>query len=688
MARKEMRFLVAAAIFFVCGCRISGTVTMDGIGLKDIPIALQGDTSMETVTDQDGRFVFSQVKAGTYTVTLEPLPGWTRPVIKTVVKKNDYADVTGVDFSLASATERQTTTGGVIGFAEENGCHAWLGIPYAQAPVGDLRWKAPQPAWNWSGMWLALEIGPVCTQFADLLADVPKEQYGQPMGSEDCLFLNIWAPAFAPGHLPEGSDRLPVMLWIHGGGNSIGHGGEYNGKLLAERYQVIVVTFNYRLGPFGWFAHPALRGEETTPEDQSGNYGTLDIIRALTWVRANIANFGGDPDNVTIFGESAGAQDVLTMLLSPQAKGLFHKAIVESGGLGTSTMAQAENYRDDANPGHSFSSREVINLLLIADHTVPDREAAKAFQDQMSNAALAEYLRSKNNYDFLNVYQAGYGGMISMPKVFQDGVVLPQGDYLDLLKDTANYNAVPIILGSNRDEYKLFMIMNPEFVDILFGLPVHVKDRRLYELIASYASDMWKATGEDDIAAALSEAQGGEVWAYRFDWDEEPCLLGIDVASMLGAAHSLEISFVFCDFSQFISPAFTPLIFTEANAPGRTALSDSMSSYWAEFAYNGSPGRGRSGTEIEWRAWDNRTPVGDKFIVFDTQEDGGIRMSNNSITQQALKYRLLADTSFPNQKEHCGMYVRLFAGTDLWDDEEYEHLGKYGCKDYPPEVFQ
>jgi para-nitrobenzyl esterase len=113
-----------------------------------------------------------------------------------------------------------------------------------------------------------------------------------------------------------------------------------------------------------------------------------------------------------------------------------------------------------------------------------------------------------------------------------------------------------------------------------------------------------------------------------------------------------------------------------------------MSSYWAEFAYTGSPGRGRSGTEIEWQAWDNHIPVGDKFIVFDTQEDGGIRMSNNIITQQALKYRLLADTSFSSQKEHCGMYVRLFAGTDLWDDEEYEHLGKCGCKDYPPEVFQ
>ena len=688
MAWKKMRFLLAVVILFVCGCRISGKVSMDGIGLKDIPIALQGATSMETVTDQDGCFVFSQVKAGTYTVTLKPLPGWTRPVIKTVVKKNDYADLTGVDFSLASATVRQTTSGEVIGFAEDNGSHAWLGIPYAEAPLGELRWKAPQPALNWSGIWPALEISPVCTQFAGLLSDVPKEQYGQPIGCEDCLFLNMWAPAFAPGHLPEGTDRLPVMLWIHGGGNTIGHGGQYSGKILAEKYHVIVINFNYRLGPFGWFAHPSLRGEGTTPQDQSGNYGTLDIIRALSWVKENIEGFGGDPDNVTIFGESAGGQDVLTMLLSPKAKGLFHRAVVESGGLGSSTMAQAENYIDGADPGDDFSSREVINKLLIADGTAPDRAAAKAYQDQMSDAALALYLRSKNNYDLLNMYQAGYGGMITMPRVFQDGVVMPQGNYLDLLKDTASYNSVPIIIGSNHEEYKLFMIMSPEFVDTLFGLPVHVRNQRLYELTASYTSDRWKATGVDDIAAALSEAQQGEVWAYRFDWDEEPPLLGIDVASMLGASHGMEIPFVFNNFSQFISPSFTSLLFTKANAQGRTTLSDSMSSYWAEFAYSGSPGKGRSGTEIEWKAWDNSTPAGDKFIVFDTLEDGGISMSNNIITLQALKYRLLADTSFPSQKDHCGMYVRLFAGTDLWDDEEYENLGKCGCKDYPPGDFQ
>ena len=663
----------------LCSCSgISGRVTKDGVGIIGVPVELKGKNVMTTETDKDGRFEFKQVKAGTCTVTLMPLPDRTRPVQKTVFKENNFTGVTGVDFSIASATNRQTTTGKVMGTSEQNGCHAWLGIPYAKAPTGDLRWKAPKPGESWDGTWLALEVGPVCTQFADLLSNVPRERFGQPIGSEDCLYLNIWAPAFAEGNIPTGADRLPVMLWIHGGGNSIGDGGGYNGKELAKRYNVIVVSCNYRLGPFGWFSHSALQGEGATAEDKSGNYGTLDIIRSMAWVRGNISGFGGDPDNVTIFGESAGAQDILTLLLSPQAKGLFQKAIIESGGMKTCTMAEAENYTDDTEPGDAFSSREVVNKLLIADGKAPDRETAKSMQDMMSSPDIAAYLLSKNNYDILRIYKPGYGGMISMPKVFNDGAVLPQGNYIELLKDPARYNAVPIIIGTNRDEQKPFMIMDPEYVDMLFGLPVRIKDRKLYGLISSYKSDRWKATGVDEIASAISEGHPGSVWAYRFDWDEEPSTLGIDVGFMLGAAHSIEIPFVFCDFSQFISPSFTPFIFNDANAPARIALSDRMSSYWAQFAHTGAPGKGFSGLNSEWPAWDNM-PAGDKFIIFDSLEGGGIRMSKDIITMQSLKVRLLAETNFTNQKDHCAMYVNLFSDTDLWNEEEYIHLGKCGC---------
>ena len=151
---------------------------------------------------------------------------------------------------------------------------------------------------------------------------------------------------------------------------------------------VLVVTINYRLGPFGWFSHPALRSDTRVPEDNSGNYGLLDSIAALHWVRDNIAAFGGNPNNVTIFGESAGGADVLALLASPLAKGLFHRAIVESGGMFIASRAFAENYHDDATtPGHAFSGRESVNRLLVKGRQSSRRRGAKSVQDAMSNEA-------------------------------------------------------------------------------------------------------------------------------------------------------------------------------------------------------------------------------------------------------------------------------------------------------------
>src|SRR5262249_2311693 len=157
---------------------------------------------------------------------------------------------------------------------------------------------------------------------------------------------------------------LPVMVWIHGGGNTIGHAGFYEGGNLAASEKLVVVTVQYRLGPFGWMRHAALREGATSDAERSGNFATLDLIQALTWVHDNISAFGGDPDKVTIFGESAGGQNVYTLLLAPQARGLFQRAIVESGGLWPTTPAEAENLADAAEPGQAQSSNEILLRLL------------------------------------------------------------------------------------------------------------------------------------------------------------------------------------------------------------------------------------------------------------------------------------------------------------------------------------
>jgi para-nitrobenzyl esterase len=194
-----------------------------------------------------------------------------------------------------------------------------------------------------------------------------------------------------------------------------------------------------------------------------------------------------------------------------------------------------------------------------------------------------------------------------------------------------------------------------------------------------------KATSVDRIASTLSETpeQPG-VWAYRFDWDEEPTIVTVDMGFLLGAGHGLEIAFVFHDFNQFLAPDFAPMIYTDGNLPGRLELAGSMSSYWAEFAHNGSPGTGIDGTEVAWTGWDNE---GDKFVIFDTaaEPDTGIRMSSESITLEGLKEDLVNETGFTTQEQHCGMYVQLFAGTILWDDDEYLNLGGVGCPALPEE---
>jgi para-nitrobenzyl esterase len=583
--------------------------------------------------------------------------------------------------------KRPTTGGEIVGYKEDNATHAWLGIPFAKPPVGELRWKAPRPPEPWKDTRESLDVCSVCTQYGGPLGSVEKKFYDQPVGSEDCLYLNVYAPAYKPANIPKDEKRLPVMVWLHGGGNSIGYGGYYRGKNLAEKYNLIIVTINYRLGPMGWFSHPALKNDALSPEDQSGNYGTLDIIAALSWVKDNISNFGGNPGNVTVFGESAGAVDTLSMMLSPKAKGLFHKAISQSGMARIVSMENAENYTDDANAkGHPFSSREVVNRLLIADGLAANRDAAKEYQNRMNKDEIAAFLHKKNNFDILRAYRPGPFGMISFPALFQDGTVLPKADPLTLFKDANQYNPVPLIIGTNRDEFKIFMAQDPEFVKRYLGVIARFKDPVFYQLFAKYRSDVWKAIGVDAIAESIAESNGGKVYAYRFDWDEEPFILGMDMSKLVGAAHGMEIPFVFNSFDR--SLGLMKVLFTKKNYPERQTLSDSMSSYWAEFAYSGSPGKGKNQTEFEWKPWDNRSLDADKFIVFDTKQSGGVRMSRDIVGIIDLKTRLLSDKSFPEQKQHCQTYVGLFDGTPLWSDEEYAKLGKQGCADFPKESFR
>jgi para-nitrobenzyl esterase len=571
-----------------------------------------------------------------------------------------------------AAATRDTAQGQVVGFVDDSGAYAWLGIPYAAPPVGELRWRATQPPAAWSGQRGALANGDICVQYPSLLSGVQSNSGSgddSPIGAEDCLYLNIWAP-------PRPATALPVMVWIHGGGNSIGQGGTYVGGRLATSQDVVVVTLNYRLGPFGWFLLPGLATPLSTPEDRSGNYGLLDIIAALRWVRQNIAAFGGDPDNVTIFGESAGGADVLALLTSPLAQGLFQRAIAQSGGLFRASPSAAANYVDDAEAGSRNSSREIVNKLLIQTGRAADRTAAKTLQQSLSSAELHALLYAQPAADVLSQYDGGGFGIIDAPLLFSDGYVLPaQTDPAALFSDRANYNAVPVMLGSNRDEVALFMVRDPRFVERRFWLFPRLKDPAAYRRQVRYQTDSWKIDGVDSIATALARTQPGEVFAYRFDWDEEGSVMGYDLAQALGAAHGLEIAFVFGEFSGGLG-----LSYLYPATPERDELVHSMMSYWSQFAYSGSPGRGRDATLPAWLAWGRD---GQSMLLLDTTTDGGPRMTSEVLTAADLKRRLLTNVSIVDQRERCGLYAQLFQNDDF-NEQEYLTLGANGCGAYDP----
>ncbi len=559
-------------------------------------------------------------------------------------------------------TLRHIVQGELTGLVSENGALAWRGIPYAEAPIGPLRWKTPRAPAPWSGTFSATRNGNACFQDKLLAQPFTDDDGDGFVGSEDCLYLNIFAP--------EGSSaaaKLPVMYWIHGGGNVGGHNATpgYDGAVLAQKHQVVVVAINYRLGLMGWFMHSALAGPDTVPTDRSGNWGTLDTIRGLEWVRDNISAFGGDPGNVTVFGESAGGVNVYSLLLSPLARGLFSRAIVQSGGLLEMPLTHAVNYVDDPVAGMPQSAPEVVNLILIRDGLAKDRNEAKARQLTLSKAEIARLLYLQTPAELTRLVNPTGLRLYPAPRLFSDGVVLPATSAINAF-EVGHFSKVPIITGTNRDERRMYMMADPKWRKVLLTQPED------YIRFAKYGSLAWKQRAVDDVARAMTRAGHRDVYAYRFDWDEQDSYRGMNLSVALGAGHTVEIPFVFGTGNGFLVPLGDP-----DNAE-RKALSSSMMSYWAEFAYSGSPKTGRNGKEVAWTRWVN-DPSANKMIIFDSASGGGVRMSSEEVTASSLKKDLLSDRDFHDQRLHCAIYKALYKDSDAWNDDEYRNLGREGC---------
>jgi para-nitrobenzyl esterase len=449
-----------------------------------------------------------------------------------------------------------------------------------------------------------------------------------------------------------------------------------DGSQLASQFDVVVVSINYRLSAFGWLSHPALRANAELPEDHSSNFGTLDQIAGLKWVQRNITQFGGDANRVTIFGESAGGWNVMALMASPLATDLFHGAIVQSGGLDIEPIARAENFTEDG--GHEHSSREFINQLLIAENRTTNRESAKKLQSSMTAQDLGNYLRSKTTAEIYKAFRSKTGGKVfGNLDLIGDGIVLPQAVASEeLFADPANYNAVPVILGTNRDEMKLFLSFSPDQVDSFMGIPIAIKDSGRYQAFSSYASDQWKIKAVDQLATVMRQGQGDNVYAYRFDADDLRDFGFLSLQELMGAAHAFEIPYVFGNFVTLMSN----LIHPEFARAARNALSQSMMSYWASFAHYGEPAKGYHGKQVEWGTWSNNDEQ-NRVMIFDTSIDSGIRMSPVKLKMQDLKERFFSETRFNDHEEYCQVYKLLFTNADFVQ-AEYDNLGNRGCSGF------
>ena len=467
-----------------------------------------------------------------------------------------------------------------------NGVSIFRGIPFAAPPINELRWRAPEPPVPWFGVRDATKFGSPAPQLENPI-QVASTYNGMwrafEGASEDCLTLNIWSPDLSDAH-------LPVMVWIHGGAFNTGAGSQpmYEGSHLAQSNDVVVVTINYRLGPFGYFNH----------EQFDYNVGTLDQVAALNWVQTEIAGFGGDPDNITIFGESAGGKSVEILLSTPSATGLFHKAIIQS------------TY--DPPMEMSRGIEKTTELITHLDRGLSNIE--------LLNSTTDELLKAQENLYFLGLTEGDQRGVVN-PVI--DGTVLP--GYPRSVISEGMCSDIPVMIGTTLDETRLFslftLIDNPEttFDNLLQHLETGISDTTKDTLSAavSHYRDTEisgnKSLSPEDIKQAirtdmafrqpsirLAEAhvsRNANTYMYIFGWKSH-------LVPQIGACHGLEIPFVFGNFDCPIGELAGMLREPEV-------LMSEMQTAWANFARTGTP---NSTGLVEWPPYD----LEDRFtMVFD-----------------------------------------------------------------------
>ena len=544
-----------------------------------------------------------------------------------------------------------TSSGKVQGYLE-NKVINYDDIPYAKPPVGDLRWKAPREILD-SDEIIKNKDNNFCIQEPSSMGGAPGE--GILAGSEDCLYLDIKTPR------KKSSELLPVMFWIHGGGNTSGLKDLYDYSKMVNRHDVIVVTINYRLGAFGWFTHPSIQGNQQGL-DKASNFGTLDIIQALKWVNKNIELFGGDSNNITIFGESAGGHNVLSLMVSPQAKGLFNKAISQSGYTTSASTGEAFAI-DKTHPTFNHTSNEVVKRL-IGNH------------DSLSSEDLYKRLLGLSAEEFFSEYSDKSN--LEVPLLTNDGIVIPLEGLEKALSNSRYVSDVPFMAGSNRDEVKLwigtaeyFVKLDYSFFGSILGIPrVTLKDEDAFEAFNYYRSEAWKVRGVIEPISSLNKVGSKNTYAYKFDWDDHRRFIVADFKKLIGASHGTEISLI--TGNNKLVEGYGFLIYPAG--PSKRFISKNMMLFWSNFAKDGKPGVSTNG--INWDSYNHSE--GDKnFMILDNKKN--MKIVNLDTSYKSLVEELNLDTRV-SELERCVILYQMgtFVGNDILD--EISKYADFSCK--------